>query len=210
MTTSAIGTISSLYPAQNTNKVSAAQTIESSLSSVSGHGHKHGGKFMQDVMQALQNMGINIASPTSSSSNSSQTASTTNSNNQNPQQALQTFMYDLRQALNQSGSQTLGVNANNSVSTTSQNGYSDFSQNLQNLISSVNAPSNTPTSNKNAVSTLQTDFNNLVNSFGGVTSSTTPTTSSATLQNFLQQLLSSMGNDNYSSNAIGSLLTTQA
>ena len=217
MDTSAICSLTTLYPTQKISGISAPASIandgEKDGSRVSNRdgGHPHGGgEFMQNVIQTLQSLGLNFpgANANSSSpaggtgSNGNTVQSTSSSSSSSVGQALHTFLHDLHQALNQGGVQQQssaadsdGDNDNSSSSYSGvQNGYSNFNTNLQSLIG--------PLSNN---STLQTDFTNLVNALGGSTSS-----SSLNLQDYLKQMASNSSNNGSSQNGFGSILTTKA
>jgi hypothetical protein len=197
MDTSAISSLTTLYPTQKASGIIAPVISNSngdkdgSRVSGTGGGHHHhgGGAFMQDVMQSLQSLGLNVSGNNASSTTpTSSTTPSVSATSNNIGQTLHTFMHDLHQALRQSGSTqqpsstTDGDGDNSSVSSSAQNGYSNFASNLQSLIGSLNNTSGTPASNSTDA-TLQTDFSNLVSSMGGSTSSTSPT-----LQNFLSNL----------------------
>ena len=115
MDTSAISSLTNLYPAQKTGGISAPANIDrdgdndgSRVSGASGGHHHHDGAFMQDVIQSLQSLGLNFpdanasstspAGGTGSNSNAVQSASSSSSSSVGP--ALHTLMHDLHQALN--------------------------------------------------------------------------------------------------------------
>jgi hypothetical protein len=222
MDTSAISSLTTLYPTQKTSGISAPVISNSngdkdgSRVSGTGGGHHHhgGGAFMQNVMQSLQSLGLNFPAPNANStspvdgtsSNSDTVQSTLSSSNIG--QALHTFLHDLHQALNQGGLQQQssatdsdGDNDNSSSSSSGvQNGYSNFSTKLQSLISSLS-------NNSDNNSTLQTDFTNLVNALGG---SSSTSSASPNLQDFLNKMVSNAGNNSSPQNGLGSILTTKA
>jgi len=214
MDTSAISSLTTLYPTQKASGISAPVISnskgdkEGSRVSGTGGGHHHhgGGAFMQDVMQSLQSLGLNVSGNNASSTTpTSSTTPSVSATSNNIGQTLHTFMHDLHQALRQSGStqqpssttSSDGDNDNSSVSSSVQNGYSNFASNLQSLIGSLNNTSGTPASNSTDA-TLQTDFSNLVSSMGGSTSSTSPT-----LQNFLSNLETNVAGTTGASGATG-------
>jgi hypothetical protein len=212
MSASAIGSVTSAYLTPNINNVNAA-SYNAGTSSVSGAGGRHhhgGGKFLQEVTQALQNIGVN-APGAPSSSVSSGTASSASATSGNTQQALQTFLYDLHQALSAQpqSATTVGGSANTSPST--QSPYGNFAGNLQNLIASLNSSASSSAGGNDIDGKLQTDFNNLVNVLGGPTASAAANTPAATpsLQSFLQQLQANAGNMNSSSNGVGSIFSAK-
>ena len=219
MDTSAISSLTALYPTQKTSGVSAPANSDGDGSRVSGtgggHHHHGGGAFMQDVMQSLQSLGLNFSgtnanstSPAGGTSTNSDTVQSTSSSS-NIGQALHTFLHDLHQALNQGGLQQQssatdsdGDNDNSSSSSSCvQNGYSNFSTKLQSLISSLS-------NNSGNSSTLQTDFTNLVNALGG---SSSTSSASPNLQDFLNKMVSNASSNSSSpQNGLGSILTTKA
>jgi hypothetical protein len=205
MDTSAISSLTTLYPTQKTNYINAPANSGGDGSRVldTGGGHYHHivGAFMQDVMQSLQSLGLNFpntnANSTSpagvTSSNSDTVQSTSSSSSSNIDQALHTFLHDLHQALNQDSAQP------QSSSSGVQNGYSNFSTKLQSLIGSL---SNNSSNN----STLRADFTHLVNVLGGASSTSS---ASPTLQDFLNKMVSNASNSNSPQNGLGSILTTK-
>jgi hypothetical protein len=221
MSASAIGSITSSYLTQNINNVSTA-SYNAGTSKVAGAGgrHHHGddGKFLQDVTQALQGIGLTVPGlsnnnvSSGSSAAGAATSSSASSVSGNAQQALQTFMYDLHQAL--SGQQqsygATGGGANTNSRT--QNPYGNFAANIQNVLGSLN--NNASISGSNAIdSKLQTDFNNLVSVLGGSTASySTSTPSTATtpsLQSFLQQLEANAGNTGANTTGVGAIFSAK-
>ncbi len=218
MSASAIGSVTSSYLTQNSNNVNAA-SYNAGTSSVAGSsGHHHhgggGGKFLQDVTQALQGIGLNVPGATSSFvSGGSSASSSASAVSGNAQQALQTFMYDLHQALStqQQSSTTTGGSANTNAST--QNPYGNLTGNIQNLIGSLNSSGSSNAAGGNDMnSKLQTDFNNLVSVLGGSAASTTtssPSAATPSLQSFLQQLETNAGNTSSSANGVGTIFSAK-
>jgi len=219
MDISSLSSLARVFSTQKTGGVSAPTNRDrdgdkdsSNVSSTGGI--HHGGAFMQDVMQSLQNLGLNFSDPNvngtplASSADGVQGVSSTSSSS-NVGQALHTFLHDLHQALNQSSTQqqasatdTDGDNDNSSSSVSGvQNGYSNFATKLQGLIGSINNTDGTTGSNN----TLQTDFSNLVNALGGSSSTSTPT-----LQDFLKQMTSNASNNSSPQSGVGSILSIKA
>lgn len=217
MDISSLSSLARVFSTQKTGGVGAPTNRDrdgdKDSSNVSGTGGiHHGGAFMQDVMQSLQNLGLNFSgadangTPSVSSADGVQSVSSTSSSS-NVGQALHTFLHDLHQALHQSSStqqaSATDIGGNNSGSSTSgvQNGYSNFSTKLQGLIGSLNNTSGTNGSNN----ALQTDFSNLVNALGGSSSTSTPT-----LQDFLKQMTSNAGSNSSPQSGVGSILSIKA
>lgn len=226
MSASAIGSVTSTYSTQNLNNLYSSINADISGSPVSGAGggrhHHGGGKFLQDVTQALQGMGLNVpgAGNTAGSASASPSSSSSSSSSSNVQQALRSFMYDLHQALGaqQQASATASTAGNKGVASPSgvQNGYGGFATSVQSLITSLNNNSNDTAAGgdgKAANNALQADFTNLVTALqGGSSISTSASTSSTTptLQNFLQQLKANAANFSSYQNGVGSIIKTQA
>ena len=226
MSASAIGSVTSSYLTQNINNVNSA-SFNPGTSAVAGAGGRHhhsGGKFLQDVTQALQSLGLNMPgasnnpTATSGSSAAGAAASTaTSATSSNAQQALQTFMYDLHQALSGQPQSAVtagsGANTNSNGNAGTQNPYGDFTANIQNLLGSLNSSSaSSAAGGIDIQSKLQTDFNNLVNVLGGSTASsatTSPSTASPSLQSFLQQLEANVANMSSSTSGVGALFSAK-
>ncbi len=218
MDISSLSSLARVFSTQKTGGVSAptnrGRDGDNDGSRVSGTDGRHqGGAFMQDVMQSLQNLGLNFSGPNAdgtpsvSGADGVQGVSSTSSSS-NVGQALHTFLHDLHQALNQSSSTQQQASATDTDSGNSglsasgvQNGYSNFATKLQGLIGSINNTDGATGSNN----TLQTDFSNLVNALGGSSSTSTPT-----LQDFLKQMTGNAGNNSSPQNGVGSILSIKA
>lgn len=212
MNSSAISSIMTSYAAQQL--IPSGNKDSNDSGGIRPHHHDHGrGAFMKDVLQSLQNLGLNFpntnAGQTTATNSSGTDSQNTSASATDVRQALHTFLHDLHQALQQStnttqqttastgtGTDSDGDNDNSGASSSgTSNGYSNFATNLQNLISSLNNGSGTQ-------SALQSDFSNLVTALGG-------SSSNVKLQDFLTQMENNLGATSQPS-ATGSLLTTQA
>ena len=222
MSISAIGSLGSLYSTQNMSGITGVGNTDgavSALSGATGRNQHAGGKFLQDVTQALQSLGLNISTLNSGSAAASSAAGGAGSQSLSPsagkaQQDLHTFLHDLFQALHQNGTQAQ-ASANNAAnsgngdqqssvsSTAALNAYNQFGSGLQNLISALN--NGGAVNGSIAGGALQTDFANLVDSMGNSKSS-----SPANLKSFLQQLQGYAQNTSSQPNAVGSILTVRA
>lgn len=226
MSISAIGSLGSLYSTQNLSGITGVGNTDGAVSALSGATGRYqhaGGKFLQDVTQAMQSLGLNISALNSGSASASSAADGASSQSLpsaagKAQQDLHSFLHDLFQALHQNGSQAQasvnnaansgnGDQQNSSVSTKAAlNAYNQFGGGLQNLISALNngGAVNGAVAG-GTVGALQTDFANLVDSMGSSKSS-----SPANLKSFLQQLQGYAQNTSSQPNAVGSILTVRA
>lgn len=227
-----IGTIGGIQSTFQSQGVSSNQRVDrdgdndgNGVSGINGGKHHHGGgAFTQDVMQALQSIGLSFPSQTVNPASQASAANTdqnsTSTSAIDPRQALHQLMHDLRQALQQGGSQQL-TNTPNTTTTGSdgdndgsgstsaiQNGYSNFSTNLQSLINTLGG--NSATTGNGVTDKLQADFSNLVQALNNSNTSSTGATSSntPTLQNFLTKLKDNL--PNFGSNPTASTETFQA
>ncbi|MBS4097259.1 MAG: hypothetical protein KGZ83_10545 [Sulfuricella sp.] len=215
----------------NTNAISSSYTGVLAQSSVTGvqrvnsrdsDGDKDGDKgrtgrsgggqgVLNAVTQTLGQLGINVpaqpagkpaATPASGASSTLGQASSTS----DAKQALHTFMNDLFQATKQStSSSTAEQNPNSSVATTPSKSYGGLAPKLQGLMQQLNSGSSSDVLNK-----LQASFDNLVKTQGNASSSSSTTASSATpkLQDFLQKLSQNLAGGGIS--PVGSLVSTVA
>ena len=204
-----------------------------SSGAVSGHQHHRGGgeQFMQDVKQALSQLGINLptssASATSASDQNTTTSdsSSSTSGTQAVGQDMHKLMHDLFAALQQAQGQTQsnagadsdGDNDGSSVSRTKAASYTNLTSGLQNLIQQLASGSTSPsgsTTTNSPLSALQTDFQTLLSdaqksSAGGTNvSGTSNNGQSATLQSFLQNLLNTLNGQSSTAAALGSVVST--
>ena len=221
MSAAAIGSVTSSYLTQNNNNVNAV-SYNVGTSNVAGSGGRHhhgGGKFLQDVTQALQSIGLNVPGASSSPlANTSSGAGVTDSASasavsSNAQQALQTFMYDLHQALSAQQQSTATVGGTATTSASTQNPYGNFASNIQNLLGSLNSSASSSNAGDNAINNkLQTDFNTLVNDLGAISassSSSSPSAATPSLQSFLQQLEANAGNMGSSIKGAGAIFSAK-
>lgn len=230
MTTPSIGT-AVLQSVQTPNSVKAISGQNTDPSQVKGSHEHHQGEnaFLQNVLQTLQNLGLNLSgvtgnsanntvNPTNTSSASGQTASSVTPTGTNAQQALFSFLHDLHQALTQAGGQNAinqppatqptdkdgdhdkSTNTTNAV----QSAYSNISNNLSNLVSSLTNNN----SASGAIKTLQNDFDNVIKTLGVTNTSSASTP--PTLQSFLQQLQGNLNQNNAVFSADSNIIKTQA
>lgn len=200
MTISPIGATSGSWPIQGAHADSSHDS--SAVSSANAQHHDGGGAaaFMQNVMQVLKGLGLNVPTQGQKPQNAPPPPQDGTAPAKNDiGQAVHTFLHDLRDSLRQSeGSQqqsaTQGANNHgrheHASATTGSHQYGNLATDLQNLLSSLNKSDNTGNSSssdntQDPLSKLKNDFSDLVSALGGSPTSTP----NATLQNFLQQLL---------------------
>lgn len=207
----------------------AAASSNSSSGPVSGHHHhSRGGSdpFMQEVAQALSQLGINLPtqSASASTSQSDQNATTSDGSSTSGTQAvgedIHKLMHDLFAALHQAqtqapgstGTDSDGDNDRSSISSTKAAGYANLTTGLQGLIQQLGSGT---TATNGPLSALQTDFQTLLNDAqsqtnGTSTGSSSTDSQSATLQSFLQTLLNNRNGHSSSSAAVGGVVSTVA
>ena len=150
-------------------------------------GHGAGRAFMQNVMQALNQAGLNVSQSVPAPGGSAGAAA---AGNPNTAQAFHAFMHTLFDALRQAGTTQTGsgTDAGGPKASAIQSRYSNLPSNLESLIQSLG--SGAPNSSTNP---LQAAFDKLVAALKESDTSNSSTGSqTATLQSFLQHLLQNL------------------
>lgn len=205
MIPSVLSSVSSWYGNQavsGLNSAAGSGINSRTLSGILGKQQNSGADFKDSVLQTWQSLGINLPNTTGNISNDASALNKTDSSQS--VQALNTFMHDLFQALNQTNTST--NSSKTATATGVSSAYNSVSNNLTNLIATVSSSASSPQA---TTKLLQTDFNNLINSASNhATPSHKP--SNASLQNFLQQLQSTMSYNGDQQYSTGSIFAGQA
>ncbi|MGH8149782.1 MAG: hypothetical protein ACRETB_07410 [Steroidobacteraceae bacterium] len=167
-------------------------------------GSTHQGGLTSAVLQALQQIGVSGAAPSSTASTSSSTATGTSSTQTSGSLALQSFMQSLLAALQpQGGSASFPVGANGHGHSHGgrhgggHSGSGRIEQGLQSLIQELQSPSATSATGTSSTSGTS-----------GVPSTSSSSSALASLQQSFNQLLSTLGSGSGNSASLGSFLNT--
>ncbi|MGZ5051241.1 MAG: hypothetical protein ACXWF8_10525 [Methylobacter sp.] len=220
MTITSINGYQPIYQSQNLSNQQAVDSDNAndrnSVNSANGGRHHRDGAFMQDIIKSLQATGLNFPTQTVNKVENTDTSdNSTATNTSNPRQALHQLMHDLRQALQQTGSQQTtaanstgaGNDSSGSNSVVQNNGYSNFGTNLQSLISTLG---NNSGSTNSVTDKLQSDFSSLVQALNNGNTNNTTAKTEPSLQQFLTNLQNNIGSHADLQTGAGSLLHLSA
>ncbi|MBI1396414.1 MAG: hypothetical protein GC151_10580 [Betaproteobacteria bacterium] len=224
MSTTSIGSSTQVFALSQARATSAAPATRSRDRDGDGDGGgpgrsgRAGGGFAQTVLQALSQIGVNVAPPpggtaagggTDADGDSDGTRAGAGGPGSAAGKAVHALVHDLFQALRVSGGTPQTPSGGNPVTATgSSAAYQDLATRLQNLVQQLSNGS-TSGSGNTAVDRLQGDFQKVLDVLGSPAQGTT-----SSLQGFLGNLLATVQNgagaDTTLQNPLGAVVTTRA